>query len=315
MDNNLSVLTPATSQFAAEEADRLLGHLAFQIARTIKFHGPEEVHDLRVAIRRFMCALAVLKPCFPRGQSRRIRRGLKRIMVQAGSVRDRDIALRLLAGPAPSSSSPLVRQFRTEREEAAKTLAVSLRRWVRRNLSARWRNALEGEGTSEEFCASPAAVTARRMPPQMAREYFRRGKDAMRDKAPAEGLHQFRIATKNLRYTLDLFAPLYGSSINGLLQQLKGVQSLLGEINDCATARRMVSRHKGGREILAALKRRQRKKAEEFRQHWSAAFSSAAAVRRWTDNLHRVGDQTRAARKPPARSWPGASVIVRSAIG
>ena len=313
MDKNLSVLTPTTGRFAAEEADRLLGRLAFQVARTIKCRGAAEVHDLRVAIRRFMRVLIVLKPCFPRNESRRIRRGLKRIMLQAGSVRDRDIALGLLSRLAPSASNPLMRQFRTEREEAANTLAVSLKRWVRRNHSAKWRDALEGEGASEEFCARPVAVTAGRVLPQIAVEYFICGKDAVRDKAPAEGLHRFRIATKDFRYTLDLFAPLYGTSINGLVRQLKSLQSLLGEINDCATVRRMVPRDKGGREILAALKKRQRKKAAEFRRHWTSAFSSAAVVRRWTDDLRRVGDQRLVARKSPARSEPAASATARSA--
>ena len=313
MEEGLRLHTATIGCFATEQADRLLGRLAFQVARTIKSLGAAEVHDLRVAIRKLMCVLVVLKLCFPRNESKRIRRGLKRIMEQAGSVRDRDIAVRLLATLAPSASSPLVRQFRSEREEAAKTLAVSLKRWVRRSLSAKWRKALKCESATEDFCSTPVEVTTRQMLPRMAMEYFSCGKDATRDQTTAEDLHRFRIAAKNLRYTLDLFAPLYGTSINGLLQQLKGVQTLLGEINDCVTVQRMVSRHRGGRKILAALKKRQRKNAEQFRRHWTAAFSSAAAVRRWTENLRLVGDQTRVARKPPARSAPAALVTGRSA--
>ncbi|MGB9455484.1 MAG: CHAD domain-containing protein [Bryobacteraceae bacterium] len=309
---DLSVSTSTTGGFATEQAARLLRRLALQIVRTTKSHGAAEVHDLRVAIRRFMCVLVVLKPCFRPKESRRIRRRLKEIMVQAGSVRDCDIALRLVAKLAPSSG-PLVRQLRTEREEATRALAASLRCWVRRNLTAKWWVALEGEGGAQEFSANAVKVTARRIMPWMAKEYFRCGKDAARDQAPAEELHRFRIAAKNFRYALDLFAPLYGASANGLIQQLKDIQTLLGEVNDCATVGRMVSRHKGGREILAALKKRQRKKAEEFRQHWTAAFSSAAAVRRWTDNLRHVGDQPRVARKPPARSARAALVTKRPA--
>jgi hypothetical protein len=52
------------------------------------------------------------------------------------------------------------------------------------------------------------------------------------------------------------------------------VQTLLGEINGCATVRRMVSSHQGDREILTALQRRQREKAREFRRHWTAANPS-----------------------------------------
>src|SRR5580693_2086033 len=86
-----------TGRFATEQADMLLQGVTTRITRTIRSHGIGEVHDLRVSIRRFSRILIVLKPCFPRGESRRIRRGLKRIMVQAGNVRDHDIAMRLLA--------------------------------------------------------------------------------------------------------------------------------------------------------------------------------------------------------------------------
>ena len=282
--------TSSTSGFAIEQAEGLLGSLDLHIARTIKSHSAAQVHDLRVAIRRFMRVLVVLKPCFPQTKSRRIRRRLKRIMVQAGRVRDRDIAIRLVAKLAPSTSSPLVRQFRAEREEAARVLAVSLKRWVRRNLSAKWREALDAEGGAEEFCADLVKATAKRMLPRMAKEYFNRGRAAARDKAPAEELHRFRIAAKNFRYTLDLFAPLYGASTKDLIQQLKGIQTLLGEINDCATVRSMVSRHHCSRQILDALKKRQSKKTEQFHKKWTADVPGAAAVWQWTDKLREIGD-------------------------
>jgi CHAD domain-containing protein len=239
-----------------------------------------------------MCVLVVLKPCFPRNESGRIRRRLKRIMLLAGSVRDRDIALRLLKESAPSASSPLVHQFRTEREEAARTLVGLLKRWVRRNSSAKWRNALEGESAAEVSRANPVEITAKQVLPRMAREYFERGKDASRDESPVEMLHRLRIAAKNLRYTLDLFAPLYGASIAGLLQQLKGVQALLGEINDCATVRRMVSHHEGGQQILPALKRTQREKAETV----PAALGRGIFQRRLDPAVDR---------QPPSRERPG----------
>lgn len=315
MEEDVRVSPSTTGCFATEQAASLLGRLAIQVARTIQSQGAAEVHDLRVAIRRFMRVLVVGKRCFPRHESRSIRRGLKGIMVRAGSVRDRDIALRLLAKLASSASGPLLRQFRTERAEAAKTLSAALSRWVRRNLSGRWRNALDGKSAGEDFRANPVKATARRMLPRMVKEYFSRGKDAARDRRPAEELHRFRIAARKLRYTLDLFAPLYGTSLDGLLRQLKGVQAVLGEINDCAMVRRMVSRQHdpGGRKILAALKARQRKKAEQFRRHYSATYCNAAAIHRWTGALGNVGDQTRVARKPRARTASAALVRGRPA--
>ena len=150
-----------TEVFAAEQASKLLGRLASQIARTLKRHSAKEVHDLRVAIRRFMCVLVVLKPCFPRNESRKIRRKLKKIMAQAGGVRDRDIAVQLIGKVAPSQASPLVRGVRAERDEAAEALTVSLKRWEGRNLFTKWREALEGESSMKEFGADPDRKSTR----------------------------------------------------------------------------------------------------------------------------------------------------------
>lgn len=300
----------STEQFAAAQAERLLGRLAVQIARTVKHTGAGEAHDLRVAIRRFLQVLAVLKACFPAGESRRIRRRLKKIMTQAGEVRNCDVALRLLGNLSSSAAGPLIGHFRTQREHAARTLAASLKRWVRRGASSKWRSGLERGTVSEGLSAEE---TARRALPPMAKEYFERGKQAAGANASAEELHAFRIAAKRLRYTLDLFAPLYGASLNGLRQQLRGVQALLGAISDCATVRRMVARRGESREVRSALARRQHGKTAEFRRRWSAVFSSAATVRLWVDRLDRAGTGAPVSRKPAARTGAARPAARRAA--
>jgi len=296
MEVRLNTATGTTSRFATEQAQRLLGRLAFQIARTIRSGGAREVHDLRVAIRRFLRVLVVLKQCFPRKESRKVRRVLKKIRAQAGTVRDHDIALRLLKKLAPAGSGLPVRELRSARDEASRALAASLKSWVRRNLSAKWRGALAGGSPN----AKPIPVTAARLLPPMAREFFEWGDAAAREKADASELHRFRIAAKNFRYTLELLAPIYGESAGALLEQLKGVQTVLGEINDCATVRRLVPRDAGSREMLSALKKRQRKKTEAFRREW-AAFNGAASVRQWMASLRHPGASEAPARKPPGR--------------
>lgn len=273
---------PATGRFATEQGEKLLRGVAAQIARTIRSHGVKDVHDLRVAIRRFMRLLVVLKPCFPRGESRRIRRGLKRIMVQAGTVRDHDIAIRLLSRMAGGFAP----QFREGRDEAVQTLIASLRRWVQRNLAEAWLAALKGgrdhKSADARFRATPVDAAAKRLLPAMAAEHFRLGKDAVGDRASVKEIHRFRIAARNLRYALELFATL-GGTAPGQLDQFRDVQTRLGDIHDCATVRRMLSRRKssrGDKEILAALRKRQRKKTEQFQRRYADEFAGKAKHRR-----------------------------------
>jgi CHAD domain-containing protein len=303
------VSVSTTGSFAAKYGDKLLQGVTTQIDRTTRSPGIDEAHDLRVAIRRFTRILAVMKPCFPRAESRRIRRALKRIMEQAGMVRDYDIAMHLLTKVEISESTAsglaaLAIELKERRDQSASTLTTSLRRWVQRDLPARWRHAHKSEGSAKgadaRFRARPIDAAAQRILPAMAKDHFHAGKEAADEDASAVVLHQFRISGKHLRYTLDFFAPLYGASLTGLQDQLKEVQTLLGDINDCATVRRLLRRHSslsrnnkvdesGMKEIPAALKKRQRQKTEQFRKHYAPEFSSAAALRRWKESLRNTG--------------------------
>jgi len=49
-------------------------------------------------------------------------------------------------------------------------------------------------------------------------------------------LHNMRIAAKRLRYTLEIFAPVFqtvASDYSALTDQIKGVQEKIGDIHDC----------------------------------------------------------------------------------
>jgi CHAD domain-containing protein len=237
-----------------------------------------------------------------------MRRVLKKLRLSTEAVRDRDIAVCLLEKLTPSVASPLLQQLRVERSIASKELAVSLRNWKRRSISERWRGAL-AEAAADP---TPIDVTAARVLRKLANKFVDGGDHAVRDKVTAEELHRFRIAAKNLRYTLDLFAPLYGESIDELFQWLKGAQGLLGEINDCATTRRIVSTHAGSAGVLAAIKKRQRKKVEQFRRDWSTGYSDSAMIRRWADGLRHTGAPAIPTRKPVATA-PTPSPLRRAA--
>jgi CHAD domain-containing protein len=49
----------------------------------------------------------------------------------------------------------------------------------------------------------------------------------------AAELHQMRIAAKHLRYTLEVFQPLYDRALRKPIKIVKEIQDLLGEVHDC----------------------------------------------------------------------------------
>jgi hypothetical protein len=60
----------------------------------------------------------------------------------ASEVRDRDIALKLLAGAPPLPDSTLAQSLSQERTEAEKSLVAALDRWNRRGFHKKWRSRL-----------------------------------------------------------------------------------------------------------------------------------------------------------------------------
>src|SRR5579884_2208612 len=60
----------------------------------------------------------------------------------------------------------------------------------------------------------PVAENARAHLPTLLREYFQAGRELVAARPAPADLHAFRLRTKRLRYTLELFAPVYGARLD-----------------------------------------------------------------------------------------------------
>jgi CHAD domain-containing protein len=134
--------------YAVEQMNRLLTTLAFQVHRAAKKPGPDEIHDLRVSIRRFTQGLELFSDFFPKWEVKKIRTMLKRMMRLTSSIRDRDITLEFLAELQPASSGHNTHRPRLMRERGAyqRQFAEMVRRWSASDFSAKWRNGLSLRG-------------------------------------------------------------------------------------------------------------------------------------------------------------------------
>lgn len=134
--------------YAIEQMNRLLTTVAFQVHRAAKKPGPEEIHDLRVSIRRFSQGLELFAAFFPKWEVKKIHRMLKRMMRLTSSIRDRDITLEFLAYSQHTSSPHTTHRTRLARERSTyqRQFAEMVRRWSARDYSAKWRNGLSLRG-------------------------------------------------------------------------------------------------------------------------------------------------------------------------
>ena len=218
--------------YAVERASALLQVLEAQVQRAAQAGGPNTIHDLRVAIRRFSQCLRVFAPQFPVRRAKRIRRRLRRVIALAGEVRSRDIAVKLWKRAGQPADAACVAKIEHDRKQACEKLRKRLGRWRDRDFARKWEKVWTRPHTGE--------ATARPDLAALLANYMEAAADLLDGQPSAKALHKFRLATKRVRYTLELFRPCCGPGLEQRIQALRRNQQYLGEINDYATTRGLI---------------------------------------------------------------------------
>jgi CHAD domain-containing protein len=141
--------------------------------------------------------------------------------------------------------------------------------------------------------AAGAAQNARRELPAVVAEYFAAGRAAVAGKGSPAAWHRLRLRTKRLRYTLELFAGCYGPGLDERLGALHEAQQILGDLNDCAAAGRLIDgllpHHSPQRlRVRRFLDARARRKVAEFRAFWTGQLDKAGEEQAWQGYLSRA---------------------------
>jgi hypothetical protein len=143
-----------------------------------------------------------------------------------------------------------------------------------------------------------AADNARAVLPKMARRYFEAGRKAIDGKRPPDELHAFRLKTKRFRYTLELFSPLYGPSLDRYLKALRELQGVLGKISDYQAIQRVLA---GDRKLESQIDQALKGKLRDLRHVWRA-FDAPGQLKRWRTYL--ASDQSKPRAKRASRAIP-----------
>lgn len=263
---------------AALSVAAALGAVDREAQGALERDDPENVHRLRVAIRRFVEAGRQAEAPPGADTLRQTRRVLKDILEAAGPVRNADVARILISEEAPDRAAEWEPVLAHHQAEARRHLRVLLRRWIE-------------HGTQRSLPASesqPAASTVRAVRAGLAgtgAKVFRIGGKAVRRRPSVRRLHRLRIAAKRFRYALEFYAPLLPASSAALADDMKKVQDWLGEANDCATVIEMAADWPGAGALRKALRKRRRRNIGEFSTYWEKRFGRRADRRRWIERL------------------------------
>jgi CHAD domain-containing protein len=203
--------------------------------------GAENLHKLRVALRRLRTLLWIWQPLLAREMATLERGYLKRVGAAAGAARDWDIVAQRLASLDADVIAERLNAVRGSALECAcETLSAADLHHALREMLHKVNHALNTarRRTSIELLVSERLRVARRS----LKKRVRRASKA--EKGDYAAWHDVRKAAKKLRYTLEFFAPMLSRRDTKRLKPLKRLQKRFGNLNDSVTVERLVHDHR-----------------------------------------------------------------------
>jgi CHAD domain-containing protein len=197
---------------------------------------PEDLHKLRVAVRRSRAALRNVRALLGEEQGREVRDELKWLGRQLGPARDLDVLVARLRtevaeldGPDAVPAGKIVAQLEAEREAVQQELIAALE-------SPRYAALL---AALEQLVAAPPVATSDVSLRQVARREFRKLERQMKalGAAPSnDSLHRARIQAKRLRYATELSSQVLGKEGRQVVSAAKKFQDVVGAHQDAVVA-------------------------------------------------------------------------------
>ncbi len=249
---------PAACIFGVQRVLPLLDAVLSEIDGVRSGKDIEHIHRMRVASRRLRAALPLFKSCYPKKKFRAWMRELQKITRALGDARDTDVQMVFLERLKKEKTRQKGIDSRSHARGAVhpvdvETILLSRLEKKRQKLQKIVQSALENlerSGIPEDMRATCSELITRTghtrakpgafgIPPVSAVRISRRLSAFMQYEchvynpdAVAEH-HAMRIAAKKLRYTMEVYAPLYRRNLKKSLGRLKKIQEILGDLHDC----------------------------------------------------------------------------------
>jgi CHAD domain-containing protein len=201
---------------------------------------PEDLHDLRVAVRRLRAILKIAAPPLDESWADDLRTELDWLGRALGLVRDLDVMLAHLREGQEgldkeerADFTPILRKLERERTARRRSLLAALN-------SARYVALLD---RLEEAARRPHTRSARPSADAVTASAFSDLRKAARklDRRPSDtALHRVRIKGKRARYAAEVAAPGRGKRVGTFIDAAKAFQDVAGEHQDAVvTAERL----------------------------------------------------------------------------
>lgn len=261
-----------------EEATRVvaldrLDAAAAALDRRQEDDDPDALHDFRVSLRRLRSLIRAYRPYLQGAAPQRVRRRLRRLIRATNAGRDAEVLLDWLRVQHEALTARervgwrwFAARIEAREHAAGEALTGVAARFGKVNQRLRRRLA-SYRMTVELGSDAPPADTFGRATAEAARALAHDLAERLAqppDPTDAATVHATRIIAKRLRYLLEPVASAVGA--DATLERLRGLQDLLGELNDA---------HVASRELAQAV---EAAGAERARLVFEAALQPQAAA-------------------------------------
>ncbi|MEM4258161.1 MAG: CHAD domain-containing protein [Candidatus Thermoplasmatota archaeon] len=233
------------TRFAGASLNRFVETMEQIIQSGYQEHDIEFVHKLRVTSRRIRAALFVFKDVFSASEWKRWNTAIKNITRSLGVARDTDVQIEFLAQlllKLPEENMRpgveyLVQHHRQYREELQKSVEKTLDELKQHNILCEMKDACSKlYDCSQKFEIGDLPVDifidAHKRIKKRYKEFIKLS-SCLEDETAVKKHHKLRIAAKRLRYTLEIFQPLYADElVKNKLDVVKNLQDSLGLLHD-----------------------------------------------------------------------------------
>jgi CHAD domain-containing protein len=231
--------------FGLQALQERLPPLAKEIDGVRAAEDIECVHRMRVASRRMRNALALFGDDLPRKHYTEWRGEMRRVTKALGAARDADVQIAWVQDFMKQEADEaqrvgierLLLRLRQQRTRLQVKVVQALDRLEDRRILA------DMNETLQELLVHARVYEVETLPTDL----YRRANEAIRLRLEefltyephvahperATELHHMRIAAKHLRYTLEVFEPLYDRALRKPIKIVKEIQELLGQVHDC----------------------------------------------------------------------------------
>ncbi|WP_448570622.1 CHAD domain-containing protein [Trichothermofontia sp.] len=234
--------TATVEQYAHALIQKHYRRMISREALVLKDKDPEDLHQMRVAIRRLQTALQIFKAAIVLPKAAQIK-SLQGITRQLGKLRDLDVQLDTLkteyAEKLDPSEQGLLQQaiaaLAKQRKKVFAKVKTVLKSQVYQDLKVAYENWLDRPRYTLSAQQSLALVLPELLSPLLAELLLHPGwliaaNDQTAITSPI--LHDLRKTCKHVRYQAEFFTDFYEPAFKQWIQEIKGLQDSLGQVHD-----------------------------------------------------------------------------------